>query len=143
MAEFAGEFVEQLGEAADEEAGDVAQAVVVEFARLERDKSNFVETFGGRIVGRADGERGLPHPARSINERAPCARLGIECVGDFLQLVFAPEERLKRGEIVRDGSARGGIGGYDGLGVVILAMALVERETFEDRDCCRFRCFVL
>lgn len=96
----------KLGQAADEKAGQVAQAVVVEFARLERDEGDPLERFGRRGVGGADGRRGLTHAARPVDERAPGARLGIERVGDPSQLVLAAEERLKRGEIMGNGGAR-------------------------------------
>ena len=107
LPEFAGEFVEQLGEAADEEAAQVAHAVVVELAGLEGDEDDLLEGLGRRIVGRADGERGLAHAAGTVDERAPGADLRVERVGDLPQLLLAPEEGLERRKIVRDGSTRG------------------------------------
>ena len=131
-AEFAGEFVEEFDKAGEDEAAEVAHAVVVQLAGLQGNEDDLFEDRRRSIVGRANGERGLAHPARPINERAPSAGVGIEGVGDLLQLILATEEGLERGEIVGDVGLEVGDRRSGGLRVVILGLVFVEGEAFED-----------
>ena len=103
LAEFAGEFVEEFEEAAEDEAAEVAHAVVVQLAGLEGDEDDFFEDVGRGLVGGADGEGGLAHAAGAVDERAPSAGLGFEGVFDFPEFVLAAEEGLEGGEVVGDG----------------------------------------
>ncbi len=98
VTQFASKLVEQLGEAADEKATQIAYAIVVEFTRLKRDEHDLLKGVGWCIVGGANGERGFAHAAWSIDEGAPGAALRIESVGDLLQLFLTPEEGLERRE---------------------------------------------
>jgi len=130
-AEFAGEFVEEFDEAGEDEAAEVAHAVVVELAGLQGDEDDLLEGVGRGIVSGADGEGGLAHAARPVNERAPGAGVGIKGVGDLPQLVLAAKEGLEGGEVVGDVGLEDGGAGGDGLGVVILRVTFVEGEAFE------------
>ena len=106
LPQFAGELIEHLEEPRQDEAAELAHAVVVQLAVLHGDEDDALELTRRAVVGGADGERGLAHAARSINQRAPGAGLGIEGFANRFQFLFAPEEGLEAGEVVRDGGAR-------------------------------------
>ena len=59
-------------------------------------------------------------------------RLGVEGFGDLLQFLLAPEEGLEAGEVVGGGSLEDWWAGGRRLGVVVLGLAFVEGEAFED-----------
>ena len=132
LAQLAGELIEHLEEPRQEEAAELAHAVVVQLAVLHGDEDDALELAGRAVVGGADGERGLAHAARAIDERAPGARLGIEGFANRFQFLFAPEEGLEAGKVVRDGGA-GPLVAVLGSGLVmLLGKPLVQGEAFED-----------
>jgi hypothetical protein len=95
-----GEFVEHFQKARDEEVAERALAVVVHLAVLHGDEDDALEEAGWAVVGGADGEGGLAHAARAIDERAPGGGVGIEGLADGGEFGGAAEEGLEAGEVV-------------------------------------------
>lgn len=89
------------------------------------------------------GERSLPHPARPINQHAPRARLRLERFGNLFQFFRAPEERLQARQIVRNVRLEHGRIGGNGLCVIVLRVAFVEGEAFENQRSGLLRRFVV
>lgn len=54
--EFAGEFIEEFDKSAEDEPAEIAHAIVVQLASLQRDEDDLFEHVRRRIVGRADGQ---------------------------------------------------------------------------------------
>ena len=74
----------------------------------------------------------LPMPPVSVDEHAPISALGREGIGNPLRFLFAPEEVLEAGEIVWDGSASAFAASRGFNFVMILGLAFIQREAFED-----------
>lgn len=79
------------------------RAMRVHGGLLGGEEEDVVVVAGRGQLGGADGEGGLAHAARAINERAPAGGVGIE-VGDELgEFGVATEEALDGGEVVTKG----------------------------------------
>ena len=105
--QLAGEFVEHFEEAGQDEDAQLAHAVVVQLAVLDGDEDDALELFGRAVVGGADGEGGLAHAARPVDERAPRAVVRVEGFADLREFRLAAEEGLEAREVVGDGGVSG------------------------------------
>lgn len=83
VAQLAGELVEQFRQPTDQEAAQVADAVIVQFSAFQRDKHDALEHVWRGVIRGAHGEGRLAHAARSVDQRAPRAALGVQGVGDL------------------------------------------------------------
>ena len=101
--------------------------MVILLLLLDRHEDDALEVRWRCVVGSADYERGFPAPGSAVDERAPRAGLRVQGVGDLAQFVLPPEERLERGQVVRQVGRRHRGGGP---GVVVGGEALIVRQTF-------------
>src|SRR5205085_10396115 len=89
----------------------LAHAVVVKLSVFHGDEDDALELFGRAIVCGADGQRGLAHAARPVNERAPSAVVRVEGFADLREFRLATEDGLEAWEVGGDGGVRGsGVG---------------------------------
>ena len=99
LLESADDGVEHLGEAADGEWAFVVRAMRIHGGLLGGEEDDVVEVSGRGQLGGADGEGGLAHAARAINERAPAGGVGMEVWEELGELGVATEEALDGGEV--------------------------------------------
>ena len=100
LLEPTGDGIQHLGEAADSEGAFVLRAMRVHGGLLGGEEEDVVEVSWCGQLGGADGEGGLAHAARAINERAPTGRVGMEIGEELGEFGVATEEALDGGEVV-------------------------------------------
>ena len=66
---------------------------------LGGEEEDVVVVTGRGQLGGADGEGGLAHAARAINERTPAGGVGMEVREELGEFSVAPEEALDGGEV--------------------------------------------
>lgn len=80
---------------------------------LGGEEEDVVEVAGRGQLGGADGESGLAHATRAINERAPAGGVGMEVGEELGEFGVATEEALDGGEVgagIRQRNADRGMG---------------------------------
>ena len=103
LLEPAGDGIQHLGEAADGERAFVVRAMRVHGGLLGGEEEDVVVVSGRGQLGSADGEGGLAHAARAINERAPASGVGVEVREELGEFGIATEEALDGGEVAPKG----------------------------------------
>src|SRR5262249_2919147 len=110
----------------------LADAVVVQLAVLQGDEDDPLELAGRAVIGGADGERGLSHAARAVDERAPRARLRVECLSNRGELALATEEGLEAWEVVGSRGVETPAAGGVAL-LVLRGTTLIPHKAFENQ----------
>ena len=99
LLEPAGDGIQHLFEAADGEGAFVVRAMRVHGGLLGGEEEDVVVVSGRGQLGGADGEGGLAHAARAINERAPASGVGMEVREELGEFGIATEKALDRRQI--------------------------------------------